>query len=320
MTTRRLAWSCTLLNSNLSVLQESIATESRATFIVPEILCPACARLTPHDELYEKNGCVVRRCVACGLGSAEPRDFQPEAYYTGDYFNGGHSDGYSDYAGSESVLRAEFARVVDVLKQHCRSGGRLLEVGSAYGFFLKEAQSSFDVHGIELAKDAVDACHRAGLRNVQQGVVDEDTLARVGPVDAVVMLDVIEHLPDPFETLRLCNKILKPGGVILITTGDFDALIARLTGRHWRLMTPPQHLWYFSRTSFSSMADSLALNMVSCTRPWKLVPLSLILFQIARMAGINLKGSSLIRSSRLGIPVNLFDAMRVVLRKPLSQG
>ena len=85
------------------------------------------------------------------------------------------------------------------------------------------------------------------------------------------MLDVIEHLPDPFETLRLCNKILKPGGVILITTGDFDALIARLTGRHWRLMTPPQHLWYFSRTSFSSMADSLALNMVSCTRPWKLV-------------------------------------------------
>lgn len=41
MTTRRLAWSCTLLNSNLSVLQESTATESRATFIVPEILCPA---------------------------------------------------------------------------------------------------------------------------------------------------------------------------------------------------------------------------------------------------------------------------------------
>ena len=285
-----------------------------------EISCTACTRLTPHQELYEKNGCVVRRCTTCGLGSAEPRDFQPEAYYTEDYFNGGHADGYSDYAGSEHVLRAEFARVVDVLKQHCPPGGRLLEIGSAYGFFLKEAQSSFDIHGIELAKDAVDACHRAGLQNVHQGVVDEDILARIGPVDAVVLLDVIEHLPDPFETLRLCNKILKPGGVILITTGDFDAFMARLTGRHWRLMTPPQHLWYFSRMSFSHIASSLALKMVACTRPWKLVPLSLILFQIARMVGIDLKASSLTRSSRLGIPVNLFDAMRVVLRKPLSQG
>lgn len=284
-----------------------------------EIFCPACTSLTLHQELYEMNGCFVRRCTVCGLGSAEPRDFHPEAYYTEDYFNGGHADGYSDYAGSEHVLRAEFARMVDVLKEHCRPGGRLLEIGSAYGFFLKEAQSSFEVHGIELAKDAVEACRRAGLQNVYQGVVDEDILARIGPVDGVVMLDVIEHLTDPFKTLHLCTKFLKPGGVILITTGDFGAPAARLAGRRWRLMTPPQHLWFFSRASFANIARSLGLNMVAYTRPWKSVPLSLILFQIARMVGVNLKVSSLAPSSRLGIPVNLFDAMRVVLRKPLSK-
>ena len=64
----------------------------------------------------------------------------------------------------------------------------------------------------------------------------------------------------------------------------------------------------------------MKLEMVACTRPWKLVPLSLIIFQIARMVGLDMKSSSLVRSSKLGIPVNLFDAMRVVLRKPLTEG
>lgn len=280
--------------------------------------CIACAHGTPHQVLYEKNGSVVRRCNECGLGQAEPREFDAEAYYTEQYFSGGHADGYSDYSGSESVLRAEFARVVGVLKTLCSPGGRVLEIGSAYGFFLKEAQSAYEVHGIELARDAVDACHRAGLLNVHQGIADDATLARIGQVDAIVMLDVLEHLPDPFETLRRCSALLKPGGVILITTGDFGSLTARLAGRHWRLMTPPQHLWFFSRKSITKISNLLGLNIVGFNRPWKMVPLSLILFQIARIAGGASKPSSKTALSRLGIPVNLFDAMRVVLRKPLA--
>jgi 2-polyprenyl-3-methyl-5-hydroxy-6-metoxy-1,4-benzoquinol methylase len=283
------------------------------------IFCPSCQRHTAHRALFEKNGCIIRRCNNCGLGQAEARDFQPEKYYVDDYFNGGHADGYADYAGSENVLRAEFARVVDVLKLHCNAGGRLLEIGCAYGFFLKEAQKSFEVHGIELATAAVEACHLAGLENVHQGVADEKNLARIGQVDVVVMLDVIEHLPDPFETIRLCTKLLKPGGIMLITTGDFGSPVARLTGRSWRLMTPPQHLWFFTRKSFLNMASSLELDMASYTHPRKIVPVSLILFQLARVAGVNLTASSLKHLNRLGVPVNLFDAARVVLRKPLSQ-
>jgi SAM-dependent methyltransferase len=280
--------------------------------------CIACACSTPHQVLFEKNGSVVRRCNACGLGQAEPRNFQPEAYYTEEYFSGGHADGYSDYAGSEVVLRAEFSRVVDVLKTLITPGGRLLEIGSAYGFFLKEAQSVYEVHGIELAREAVEACHRAGLPNVRQGVADDLTLSSIGPVDAIVMLDVIEHLQDPFETLRRCSSILKPGGVMLITTGDFGSFAARLTGHRWRLMTPPQHLWFFTRKSISRISSSLGLSMVGFSRPWKLVPLSLILFQVARILGFGLKPSSMAHLSRFGIPVNLFDAMRVVIRKPVD--
>lgn len=275
--------------------------------------CPACGG--SWKRLYRKNGCDISRCTVCRLGRATPGDFDPSSYYTEDYFNGSHSDGYSDYAGSEQVLRQEFSRVARVLGRHCKPGARLLEIGCAYGFFLMEARSTYEVLGIEIAEEAVRACHRAGLPQVEQGTADEATLRRIGEVDAIVMLDVIEHLVDPFSTLEACSNQLNAGGALLLTTGDFNAWVARLAGRRWRLMTPPQHLWYFTPQSLQHAAKRLGLEVVECTHPSKVVPLSLILFQVSRMLGLKPRSPS-IRTSRVGVPVNLFDAMRVVLRKP----
>jgi hypothetical protein len=127
---------------------------------------------------------------------------------------------------------------------------------------------------------------------------------------------VIEHLPQPHDTLALCCRYLRPGGVILMTTGDFASLLARLAGSRWRLMTPPQHLWFFTPQSLRQIAASLGLAFERCDHPGKVVPLSLILFQLSRMLG--LRGPTIGAASRIGIPINLFDAMRVVLRKPVS--
>src|SRR5262249_34142862 len=135
-------------------------------------------------------------------------------------------------------------------------------------------------------------------------------------VDVIVMLDVIEHLPDPRGTLVLLNRHLGAGGIIVITTGDFDSVVARLCGRHWRLMTPPQHLWFFSRESIIRLAESLGLRVECVDHPWKIVPLSLVMFQLRRMLHLSARAQSL--AVGVGLPLNLFDTMRVVLRKPLS--
>jgi SAM-dependent methyltransferase len=149
---------------------------------------------------------------------------------------------------------------------------------------------------------------------VVTGVADEAVLGRLGAMDVIVLLDVIEHLPSPRDTLALCARHLNPGGIIVITTGDFGSLYARLAGAHWRLMTPPQHLWFFSRESMRRIAASLALEVELFDHPWKIVPLSLITFQLGRMLGRKTGGAPV--ASRVGLPVNLFDAMRIVLRKP----
>jgi SAM-dependent methyltransferase len=276
-----------------------------------QLSCPACAEPTEHRLLYSKNGCDILRCEQCGLGRAQASGFDPGSYYTDDYFSGGHADGYADYRGAEPVLRREVANTVDFIRRH-RDGGRLLDVGCAYGFFLQEAKRVYDVSGIEIAEDAAAYCRQQGLR-VFSGVADEDTLAKFGTMDVVVLLDVIEHLPSPQETLALCARHLAPGGIIVITTGDFASPYAKLAGTHWRLMTPPQHLWYFTRASVERMSRPLGLRVESFDHPWKTVPLSLITFQVRRMLGLRPAGTT--APSRMGVPVNLFDAMRVVLRK-----
>ena len=138
-------------------------------------------------------------------------------------------------------------------------------------------------------------------------------MRRLGSFDVIVMLDVIEHLPDPRGMLRLLARHLAPGGIVVITTGDFGSLVARLSGRYWRLMTPPQHLWFFTQPSLRAMAAGLGLAVEHVDHPWKIVPASLIAFQLRRMLGLRPEGVG--AASRIGVPVNLFDAMRLVLRK-----
>jgi SAM-dependent methyltransferase len=274
--------------------------------------CPACGRASEHAFCFRVKSCDILQCQTCGLGRTETSAFDPAAYYTEDYFSGRRADGYSDYLGAEPVLRREFARSVDFIRRY-RASGKLLELGCAYGFFLMEAARYFDVIGIELAAEAAEHGRRAGL-NILQGMADAATLQRLRQVDVIVLFDVIEHLPDPRETLALCRDHLSPGGIIVITTGDFGSTVARLSGARWRLMTPPQHLWFFTQESMRRLAAGLGLSLEQVDHPWKIVPASLIVFQLRRMLG--LRGQVVTAASRIGVPVNLFDAMRIVLRKP----
>jgi hypothetical protein len=185
-------------------------------------------------------------------------------------------------------------------------------VGSAYGYFLDVAQERFDCAGLELCPGAVSDCRRRGL-NVTAGTVESVDLGVCAPYDAVAMLDVIEHLPDPAGTLESLIARLNPGGAVVITTGDWNSLLARLTGPRWRLMTPPQHLFFFSRSNLTSLLQRLGLTVVHCARPWKLVPLGLAAYQAGRLCGLRWRLNAL---SGVGVPINLFDAVQIIARKP----
>lgn len=281
---------------------------------VGQIYCPACDQSIDGIFLYEKNGIAVKKCPLCGLGMSDQKWFDPECYYDSSYFDGSRADGYSNYVETRDVLNIQFRQELDVLERFGVSKGELLELGCAYGFFLELAQTRYQVYGVEICGNAVLSCHARGLTSVQQGTISRKSLEFCPEVDVVVLLDVIEHLPDPVVALVEACKKMSPGGLLLLTTGDFASLVARLMGRQWRLMTPPQHHWYFTPKSFHLIAARLGLEVVDLAHPHKIVPLGLIIYQICRYLSINPRLPKWMH--RLGLPVNLFDAMRVVMKKP----
>jgi len=273
--------------------------------------CEVCRTNTSSRFVYSKGGCDILVCNWCRTGRAVTSAFRPEHYYTKEYFQGGHADGYADYEASEPGLNKEFANTLGFLTQF-EPSGRLLEIGCAYGNFLRVAAKKFDVYGVEISEHAADRCRQYGLR-VLQGAVSRELLAEFDMFDVCVLLDVIEHLESPERSLSMIAEKLKVGGHLLLTTGDFGSAFARASGKRWRLMTPPQHLWFFTQTGIRMLARRVGLEVVAIDHPWKRVPIGLIVYQVSRNFTSRLTAPAFL--NHLSIPVNLFDAMRVVLRK-----
>jgi 2-polyprenyl-3-methyl-5-hydroxy-6-metoxy-1,4-benzoquinol methylase len=274
------------------------------------MLCPVCGERRQATQVFVREGFPILRCADCGVGKTQlPAEFPTASIYTEEYFQGGRADGYSDYVGNERVLRAEFRSVLEDLRRAGASGGKLLELGCAYGFFLAEAKSAFEVQGIELSDTAARFCRSRGF-DVEQGILTEEFVARRAPFDAVVMLDVVEHLPDPDVVMQLLHRAMKPGARLLLSTGDWESGLSRIMGKNWRLMTPPQHTFFFSPRTMAAMLARLGFDVIDCRQPWKNVPFDLVLYQLGRILGMS-------RPPRwtgvhFGLPVNLFDAFRMV--------
>ena len=243
-------------------------------------VCIACGRSTEDTLLWEKNGSRVFRCRSCGLGGAAQGGFVPEAYYTAGFFNGCTQGGLprlleQRVCSERGIRRGRKAE----LAHHSR--GTLIEIGAAYGFFLLEARAVLPGSWCRDCSGGGRVAQARGL-DVRAGRLSREILEEIGPVDVAVMLDVIEHLEDPKATLALCSEFLRPGGIVVLTTPDFASALARMTGKAWRNMTPPQHLWYFTPESMARMATAVGLEVYRVSHPWKRVPVSLIVQLISR--------------------------------------
>lgn len=267
--------------------------------------------------LFEKNSYEIIKCERCGLIKTNfNKEFDPEGIYNDSYFQGGQEDGYANYEASQKVIKVEFERVIKYLRKRFpgKENKRLLEIGCAYGYFLDVARKYYDCSGIEVSGYA-SAIAKERHQDIFCGTISEFSDKTTGIYDIVVMLDVIEHLLTPDEDLTRIFSLMNPGGVLCLTTGNIDSLYAKISGKHWRLMTPPQHLYFYSAKTISRLLNNSGFEILSITAPYKIVPAGLALYQIVRRTGLSLPGGLLDHLNKIWIPVNLFDAIRVVAVK-----
>jgi 2-polyprenyl-3-methyl-5-hydroxy-6-metoxy-1,4-benzoquinol methylase len=225
--------------------------------------CESCGSLEA-DTVYDAEGYQVARCRACGLVFVRnpPTEESLPRFYDREYWEDPERPGYGGYGEAEPRKRHHFRGLLRSLERLAAPPGDLLEVGSAYGYFLAEARlRGWRVQGVEpSAHAAAEARDRLGLA-VHRGRL-EDLPDAPSSVDVVTMWDVIEHLPRPLRTLRAAAARLRPGGVLAVSTGDVASLSARLHGRNWSLLTPPWHLFYFSRRTLAAMVQRAGLEVV----------------------------------------------------------
>lgn len=280
-----------------------------------DFYCQVCGDVRTHEIVYTVEKYPICRCSVCGVGRVDVDGFDPSQYYDDGYFSGKYKHAYIDYLGNKEVISREFKKTVDFIRSVGPARGKLLEIGCAYGFFLQQAKRHYEVYGAEIVESAAIYCNSSGLNNVKNGALNQEDLDKIGSLDVAVMLDVIEHIDNVAETVGMIAASLRPGGSMIVTTGDWNSLLARITGPRWRLMAPPLHLWYFSPESLTRLGARFGLEVVSCSHPWKIVPIELILHQAGIMIGSKAKPSVPKLIKHLGLPANLFDAVRIVFRK-----
>jgi len=150
---------------------------------------------------------------------------------------------------------------------------RLLDIGSGPGMFLLHGveRGGWSVRGLEPSSQAAAHSRSLGL-DVTQAFLNADTADRLGRFDVVHMNEVLEHIPDPREVLRVVDALLDPGGLVaLMVPNDyspFQAALRAACGFAPWWVAPPHHVNYFDVRSIQRLlAERFEVVSVETTFP-----------------------------------------------------
>jgi 2-polyprenyl-3-methyl-5-hydroxy-6-metoxy-1,4-benzoquinol methylase len=218
-----------------------------------QVACNLC-QSTQTRPFAQRGGMQVVQCVQCGLVYVNPR-LDPEHVYQ--HYNSDRSSRTSYYLEVEVADRRTFAEVLDLAARLALQRGKLLDIGPNIGTCLTLARDrGWDSYGIEINDDAARYCREQRRLNVISGALDEHTYA-ANSFDVVLMGDVIEHLGDPLALMAIVQRILKPGGVVIISTPNVAGWAARLMQ-----IKPEEHLYYFAPDTIAALLRKVGLEVV----------------------------------------------------------
>lgn len=294
-----------------------------AALLYPGTIDLVAAPLDPQEVFactschYGRYGPVVR-CRRCGLVYLNPRltAAAVEAAY--------QAVADTRYLAEREGRVHTFARALDELEAMWRrfgpqppAPGRLLDVGCHIGVFIElAAQRGWLAEGVEPSHWAAACARERGLRVVCSTL--RGAALPAASYDVVTLWDVIEHFADPRAELLEVWRLLRPGGLVGITTMNIDSPIARLLGPRWPWLMQ-MHLYYFSERTLRALLERCGFEVLAVRSHRRIVRVSYLLSRLERWlpraARVAVAVAERLRLADRLVPIDLGDIITVYARR-----
>lgn len=222
------------------------------------VICDLCGAddaepiLQLHDRMFETTEETFQlvRCTRCGLLYLNPR---PTLEDVGRYYR----DDYAPFARrglSARVKSLTFRREVAELWSMLAPPARVIDIGCATGELLQavRARGNLNVLGIEPNSDAAAIARKRWQLDVFTGTLETAALPAAS-IDVALLSHTAEHLPSPSTTLAELNRLLKPGGTVVLWVPNAASFAALVLGEWWIGYDAPRHSFTFTPATLAQL-------------------------------------------------------------------
>jgi 2-polyprenyl-3-methyl-5-hydroxy-6-metoxy-1,4-benzoquinol methylase len=199
-----------------------------------------------HSKLNVMNGyekVFLVKCSNCGFVFSEriPSNEELNIYYS--------NYGSNFYCSDLTIKR--YNEILDKMEPF-RQTGRLLDIGCGIGFFLDEAKKrGWEVYGTEYSERLIGLLREKGI-TIHEGQLNSENYQK-GFFDVVTSFEVIEHINNPTSELKQIATLLRKGGLVYLTTPNFNSLLRRRLKIQYNVIKYPEHLSYYTPKSLSRL-------------------------------------------------------------------
>jgi 2-polyprenyl-3-methyl-5-hydroxy-6-metoxy-1,4-benzoquinol methylase len=162
-----------------------------------------------------------------------------------------------------------------------KNSARLLDVGCGEGFFLYNAsRAGFVTKGVELSRDAAEYARREFGLDVDAKPFEELSFPD-NCFDVITLWQVLEHVPYPLVMLTEAHRMLKPGGLLALSTPDIRGMPARILGRRWwniRML----HINQFTTRTLTAVLQRTGFHDISSVSYKESISLLMLLIPILK--------------------------------------
>ena len=215
-----------------------------------------------------------------------------------------------DYEDTREQRSLQASKLLGSIKKFKSEGG-LLDIGAGSGILVEQSLlKGYRAMGIEPSRALYAKALEHGLP-VVNGVLPNEAVGK--GYDLVTLVDIIEHVTDPFDLVSQASNVLAEDGVLVVVTPDASSVAAKLMGwRWWHFRIA--HVGYFNEQNLSALLDKAGLEIVSVSRPSWYFPMSYLIERVLEYFPSFLRFKPPKVLQRITIPLNLFDSLTVVSR------